>query len=148
MLLTFHSVLRKLYTEPSIGAFYQCLVHLTTLFQRRRVYRNRPIRCKNWLFLFTAGDELSNFYRRPYTDASYQVSVYLAKRFQRRRFVRKRLITNKNCLWWPCLLRVTVRDKLNDLYRTSHRCFLPSFGSFKQAISEENIYFYKLANQK
>jgi hypothetical protein len=38
--LTFHSVLRKLYTEPFIGASYQIAVHLATRFQRRRFFRN------------------------------------------------------------------------------------------------------------
>ena len=35
---TFRSVLRKLYTEHSIGASYQIAVHLATLFQRRRFF--------------------------------------------------------------------------------------------------------------
>ena len=36
--LTLHSVLSKLYTEPSIGASYQISVHLAIRFQRRRFF--------------------------------------------------------------------------------------------------------------
>ena len=107
---------------------------------------------------------MSNFNRRPSIDASYQVSVHLAKRFQRRSLFRNRPIRNKNCMWRPCLL--TDQDKMCHLYkgpsiyvscqvlvvamlvnrsernqqssqRTFHRCFLPSFGSFGQAVSEK-----------
>ena len=35
----------------------------------------------------------------------------------------------------------------HSLYRTARRCFLPSFGWFMQAVSEENL-FFKSANQK
>jgi hypothetical protein len=58
--LTFHSVLRKLYTEPFIGAF-----------------RNRPIRENNCLWrpcLLAYRDKMSNLYRRPSIDNSFQVT--------------------------------------------------------------------------
>ena len=79
-------------------------------------------------------------------------------------FFRNRPIRNKNCMWWPCLL--TDWDEMSSLHsghsiddsyhvsvvtmfvnrsgrneqssqRTFHRCFLPSFGSFGQAVSEK-----------
>ena len=89
--LIFHSTLRKLKTEPSIriDASYQVSVHMAKQFQRRRFFRNRPIRNKNcmwWPYLLTDRNKISNLHRGHSIDASYQVSVHLAKRFQRRRF--------------------------------------------------------------
>jgi hypothetical protein len=74
----------------SIDASYQVSVHLAKWFQRRRFFRNQPIRNKNCLWhpcLLTDRDEMSNLYRGHDIDASYQVSDHLAKRFQRRRFL-------------------------------------------------------------
>jgi hypothetical protein len=84
--------MNNLYRGPSIDASYQISVHLVKRFQRRRFFRNQPIRNNNGLWrpcLLTDRDEMSNLYRGPSIDASCQeVSVDLAKRFQRRRFVK------------------------------------------------------------
>jgi hypothetical protein len=81
----------NLYRRPSIDASYQISVHLGKWFQRRRFFRNQPIRNKNglwWPCLLTDQDEMSILYREPSIDGSYQVSVHLAKQFQRRRFLK------------------------------------------------------------
>ena len=59
-----------------------------------------------------------------------------------KKIFRNRPIRNKNCLWWPCLLMFVNRSGRNEqsLQRTFHRCFLPSFGSFGHAVSEEKIF--------
>ena len=60
-------------------------------YQRRRFFRNQPIRNKNclwWPCLLTDRDEMSNLYRGHAIDVSYQVSVHLAKRFQRRKILK------------------------------------------------------------
>jgi hypothetical protein len=78
----------NLHRGPPIDDTYQVSVHLAKRFQRRRFFRNRPIRNKNclwWPCLLTDRYEMSNLYRGPSKDASYQVSVHLAKQFQRKR---------------------------------------------------------------
>ena len=78
--LTFHYALRKLNTESSIhvDASYRDSVHMAKQFQRRRFFRNQPIKNKNcmwWPCLLTDRDEMSNLHRGHSIDASYQVSV-------------------------------------------------------------------------
>jgi hypothetical protein len=97
--------MRIIYRGTSIDASYQISVHLEKRFQRRRFYRNQPIRNKNCLwrpFLLMDRDEMSNCNRGLSIDASYQVSIHLAKRFQRRRVLKNLPITKKNRLWRPC----------------------------------------------
>jgi hypothetical protein len=70
------------YKGPTIDASCQVTVHLAKWFQRRRFFRNRPIRNKNclwWPCLLTDQNEMSNLYRGHSMDASYQVSLHLAK---------------------------------------------------------------------
>jgi hypothetical protein len=95
--LTFHSTLRKLNTESSIHvpvyACYQVLVHMAKQFQRRRFFKNQPIRNKNcmwWPCLLTNRDEMSNLYRGHSINAPYQVSDQLVLQFQRRKVNRRR----------------------------------------------------------
>ena len=86
--------------------------------QKRRLFRNQPIRNKNSLrqpCILTDRNEMSILYRGPYKDVSYQISIHLAKWLQRRRFFRNQPIRKKNCLWWPCLS--TDRDEMSNLYR-------------------------------
>ena len=117
-LLTDRDEMSNLIRGPSINASFQVSVHLAKWFQRRRFFRNRPIRNKNCLWrpcLLTDRDEMCNIHREHSIDASYQVAVHLAKWFQRRRFFLNRPFRNKNCMWWPCLL--TDRNEMCNLYR-------------------------------
>ena len=78
----------------SFGQVPKCL-------QKRRFFRNQPIRNKNCLWrpcLLTDCDEMSNLYRGHAIDASYQVSVHLTKQFQRKRLLRIDQPEKKNCL--------------------------------------------------
>jgi hypothetical protein len=58
----------------SIDASYQVSVQLAMQFQRRRYFRNQPIRKKNCHWqpcLLPDRDEMSNLYSGPSIDASY-----------------------------------------------------------------------------
>ena len=75
----------NLYRGPPIDASYQDSVHLAKGLQRRRFFRNQPIRNKNCLWrpcLLTDRDEMSNRNTGVSIDASDQASVHLAKRFR------------------------------------------------------------------
>jgi hypothetical protein len=70
---------------PFIDASYQVSVNLARQFQRRRFFRNQPIRNKHYLWwpcLLTDWDEMGILYRGPSIDASYQVSVHLVSGFR------------------------------------------------------------------
>ena len=100
------------YRGPSKDASYPISVHLVKQFQRKRFFRNQPIRNKNclwWPCLLIDQDKMCKLYRGPTIDASYQVSVHLAKGFQRRRLKCEKLTDDRrrmpsdgkssHCLW-------------------------------------------------
>ena len=84
---------------------------------------------------------MNNRNRELSINASYKVLVHLAKQFHRRRIFKINQIRNKNRLWRPCLLMDLNRND-QSLQRTFHICFLPSFGSFGQMVSE-NIFKHR-----
>ena len=125
----------NLYREPSIDAFYQISVHLGKCFQRRRFFRNRPIRNKNclwWPCLLMDRDKMCNLQRGPSIDASYQVSVHLAEGFQRRRLKCEKLTDDRqrmpsdgkssHCLWQGELIttQLTTQMVYVDFLQTIH----------------------------
>ena len=124
---------------PSFGSFGQAV-------SEEKIFRNRPIRNKNYLWwpcLLMDQDEMSTLYRGPPIDASYQVSVHLAKRFQRRRIF-KSVNQKQESTVADMFVNGSGRNE-QPLQRTFHRCFLPSFSSFGQAVSEEKIFNQRLS---
>jgi hypothetical protein len=83
-------------------------------------------------------DKMSNLYRGPSIDVQYQVSVHLVKRIQRKRFFKSANQKQQS----PVVVMFVNGSGQNEqsLYRTFHRCSIPSFGSFGQAVSEEKIF--------
>jgi hypothetical protein len=78
---------------------------------------------------------MSNRYRGPPIDTSYKVSVHLAKQFQRRRFKKK---ANQKQELPAVAMPVNGSERhKQSQQRTFHRCFLPSFGTFGQTVSEQ-----------
>jgi Zn-finger protein len=101
---------------------------------RRRIFLEIGQSTTRIACLLMDQNEMSNLYRGPSIDAFYHVSYHLAERFQRKSCFRNQPIRNKNCLWWPCL--ITDQNGMIN----SHRCFLPRFGPFGQAVSEYKIF--------
>ena len=125
--------MRNLYRWTYKDASYHVSIHLAKWFQRRRFFRNQPIRNKNCIWrpcLLTNRNLMSNLYKVPYRDASYHVLVHLAKRLQRRIF-RNQPIRNKYCLCGHVCERIGTKwaNSIKGLPRilpTMFRSFWPS----------------------
>ena len=136
------------YRGPSIDALYQVSYHLAKRFQRKRCFRNRPIRNKNCLrrpYLLTDQNGMSNSHRGPFIDASYHVSVQLAKLFKSRRFLEidqseTRIPCGGHvCYWIGTKWALFIKD-LPLMLPTTFRIIWPSGFIGK--------YFQKSTNQK
>ena len=121
--------------------YMQVSVHTAKQFQRRRFFRNRPIRNKNcmwWPYLLTDRDKRSNLHRGHSIDASYQVSVVamlLTDRDEMSNLHRGHSIDDSYQVSMVAMFVNPLGRNEQSSYRTFHRCFLPSFGSFGQAVS-------------
>ena len=128
----------NLYRGPSIDASYQVQVHLAKQFQRR-IFRNPPIRnkyCLWWPCLLTNRDEMSNLNRRPSKDASYQISGSFGQAVSEEKIFQKSTNQKQGLPVVAMFINGFGRNE-HSLQRNFHRCFLLSFGSFGQAVSEE-----------
>ena len=131
----------NLYRGPPIDASYQVSVHLAKRFQRRFFFRNQPIRNKNclwWPCLLTDRDEMSNCNRGLSIDASIKFRFIWPNGF-RGEESKKSANQKQGSPVAAMLVNGSGRNQ-HSLQRTFHRCSLPSFGSFGQAVSEEKIF--------
>ena len=79
---------------------------------------------------------------------TYNTIQYIDQRLSRLRiFFRNQPISNKNCLHVVDMFVNGSGRNEHSLQRAFHSCYLSSFGSFDQAVSEEKI-FYESTNQQ
>ena len=133
--------------QPLQRTFHRCFPPNCSSFgkavSKEKIFQKSTNQKQEWpvVAMFVNGSELneqSSQTRGPSKDASCQVLIHLARRFQRRRFFQKSTNQKQE---WPVVAMFINGSGRNEqsLQRTFHRCFLPSFGSFGLAVSEETI---------
>ena len=104
--------MRNLYKGPSKDASYQISIHLAKWFQRRRFFRNQPLRNKNclwWPCLLNRSELNEHSLERTFQGCFLPRYDSFGQAVSEKIFSNKP-IRKKNCLWRPCLLM--VRDKM------------------------------------
>ena len=129
------------YREPSINASYLVSVHLTKRFQRRRFFRNQPIRNKNCLWWPCLLMDLDDFPQMLPTKF-----LFIWPNGFRGEESKKSAIQKQESPVVAMFVNGSGRNQ-HYLQRTFHRCFLSSFILFGQAVSEEKL-FQKSTNKK
>ena len=138
----------NLYRGHAIDASYQASVHLAKRFQRRRFFRNQPIRNKNCQWqpcLLPNRDEMSNFIEDlpqivPTMFRFIQQSGFRGEDFQK-------LTNQKQELPVVAMFVNELGQNEQSSQRTFQGNFLPNFGSFGKTDLEEKI-IQKSTNQK
>ena len=151
--LTFHCVLRKLYTEPFIDASYKISVHLAIRFQRSEekiFFRNNQKQELPMVAMFVNRlgrneQSLQRTFHRcllpSFCSFGQAVSAGGEDFFQK-------LTIQKKELPVAAMFINGLGQNVQSLWRTFHRCFLPCFGAFGQGVSEKKIFFNRSIRNK
>ena len=125
--------------------FHRCFLPSFRSFElaasEQRIFRNRPIRIKNCLgrpCLLMDRDEMRNFIENLPQMLPTKFGFILQSGFRGEDF--QKSTNQKQELPVAAIFVNGSRRNEQSLQRTSHRCILPSFGSFGKAISEEKIF--------
>ena len=101
--------MRNLYSGPSKDVSYRISIHLAKQLQRRRFFRNQPIRNKNG-----SGRNEQSLQRTCHRCFLPSFGSF-GKAVSKEKILKNRPIRNKHCLWQPCLLM--DRYKMSNLQR-------------------------------
>jgi hypothetical protein len=137
----------NLHREHSIDASYQVSVHLAKRFRGEDLFKSAnqkqelPVVA---MFVNGSGQNVQSLERTVHRCFLPSFGSF-GKTVSEEKNLLNQPIRNKS----PVAVMFVNGSGRNEqsLQKTYHRCFLPSFGSFGQAVSEEEI-FFKSANQK
>ena len=128
--------LSNLYRGPPIDDTYQVSAYLAKRFQRRRFFRNQPIRNKNclwWPCLLTDRERNQQSLQKTFQRCFLPSYGSFGLTVSEEKILKNQPIQKQEYIWRPCLLMDW--DEMSKLYR----CFQPSFSSFGKGVSEEKI---------
>ena len=140
-LLTDRNKMSNLYRGTSIDASYQVSVHLAKWFQRRRFFKSAnqkqqlPVAA---MFVNGSGQNERSLQRTFHrysmpSFGSFGHAVSEEKTFQKS-------TNQKQELPVAAMFVNGSGENQQSIQKAFHRCFLPSFSSFGQAVSEEKIF--------